>query len=656
MENSGSAWTVKENSGLSIRNGRLKLTDLIDLETLQTLQDNFAYATGVASIITETDGTPITKPGNFCRLCNDIIRKTEKGYANCIKSDAALGKINPSGPMMQPCLSGGLWDGGASICVGNRHIANWLIGQVRNEETPKEKLLEYAAEIGADKAEFEKAVDEVSVMSTGQFRRICSALFVFASHISDLAYKNLALRESENNLAITLDSIGDAVITADDMGRIIRMNPVAEEITGWKKEEASGRPLNEVLVLSDAETGNSAENPAERVLRTHESRSNPGDFVIIDRSGIKKNISENAAPMHNPDGRVSGAVIVFRDVSHQMILEEQLRQSQKMDALGRLAGGVAHDFNNMLAGIQGAADILYRKYRNDRAAEKLIGIILDASERAGSLTSKMLDFSRKGKKESVPVDIHDLILRTVGILERSVDKKVIISTDLSAASYMITGDPSQLQSAILNLGVNARDAMPDGGKICISTAVADISEVTARLFGQDAAPGNYIEIDVSDTGVGIPEDIKMKIFDPFFTTKMSGKGTGLGLSVVYGTVKDHRGVINVYSEAGRGTVFKVYLPLSDSEGRSVARKSREAAGSCRVGRILLVDDELMLRNTGRLILEELGNDVETAEDGVSAVEFVRQREGKGIDLVIMDVIMPNMNGIEAYRLISEQYP
>jgi PAS domain S-box-containing protein len=637
-------------------NDTLRITDLIDLETLQSLQDNFASATGVASIITDPDGTPITKPGNFCRLCNDIIRKTEKGCTNCRKSDAALGQKNPSGPIMQPCLSGGLWDGGASISVGNRHIANWLIGQVRNSETPREKLMLYADEIGADREEFAKAVDEVTVMSTEQFGRVCSALFVFANHISDLAYKNLALRESENNLTATLKSIGDAVITTDERGRITMMNPVAEAITGWSSSDAKDRPVGDILPITDAFTGKPAEDPASVVLRTNAAAAIPKNSVILDRNGVIRHLSDSAAPIHNPDGTISGVVIVLRDVSREMIMEEQLRQSQKMDAIGRLAGGIAHDFNNMLAGIRGAADLLFRKYKNDASSEKLIGIILEAAERAASLTSKMLDFSRKGKKESTPIDMHDLISRAVGILERSVDKKISIESGLDAEQFVISGDPSQLLSVIINLGINARDAMPDGGTIRISTGTVEICRLSTHLIGDNAVPGRYLEICISDTGTGIPRAIREKIFDPFFTTKETGKGTGLGLSVVYGTITDHRGSINVYSEEGRGSVFKIYLPLLSENSKATEPLIREFTGQCRVGRILLVDDEPILRSTGQLMLEELGNEVVSAEDGVQAVAEIDGRNGRGIDLVVMDMIMPNMNGIEAYRRISDAFP
>lgn len=637
--------TIKKTDDLSI-------TDLIDIDTLQKLQDCFADATGVASIITDPNGIPITKPSNFCRLCIDIIRKTEKGLTNCMHSDAELGRMNPTGPIMQPCLSGGLWDGGASITIGNRHIANWLIGQVRNDNISREQVMGYADVIGADREDFGKALDEVTVMSTGQFEKVCSALFIFANHISELAYKNMALNQSERNLSTTLDSIGDAVITTDESMNVMKINPVAEQVTGWSSDDGSGKHLEDILNMLNADTKTPVENPAKIVFDTDKILSVPSGTLLKDRNGNEKPVSYSAAPIHSIDGRISGVVIVFRDESSRMILEEQLRQSQKMEAIGRLAGGVAHDFNNMLCGIQGAADLLYGKHKNDPSSERLISIIIEAVERTSSLTRQMLDFSRVGKRESSSIDIHKLIVSVVSILERSVDKKVTIATELEASGCIIRGDSAQLQSALLNLGINARDAMPRGGIIRISSANIDVEEKYTGYLYPDLATGRYIEISFSDTGVGIPSEIQKRIFDPFFTTKETGKGTGLGLSAVYGTIKDHRGTITVFSEDGYGSVFKIYLPLANGIPANFDRSETFDHERCRIGRILFVDDEPLLRNTGSTLLEAFGNEVITANDGAAAIEIFKNGNSSAFDLIIMDMIMPNMNGVEAYNSIS----
>ena len=310
----------------------IQFADIFNVADLQRMQDLFSDATGVASIITHPDGTPITKPSNFTRLCNDIIRKTEKGCANCFKSDAAIGKLNPEGPIVQPCLSGGLWDGGASITVGGKHIANWLIGQVRNDGLDMDRMVQYADEIGTDRKEFMDALAEVPVMSIGQFEKVSKMLFAFANEISEKAYNNLllkrqidekdkvteALRESQENLYITLHSIGDGVIATDDSGCIVRMNPVAEALCGWKLTDAKGKNLPEVFKIICSETGEPAENPARKVLENRQVVGLANHTVLISKDGNEYQIADSASPIKDQNGNVKGVVLVFSDVTERV--------------------------------------------------------------------------------------------------------------------------------------------------------------------------------------------------------------------------------------------------------------------------------------------------------------------------------------------------
>ncbi len=633
----------------------LKITDLIDLDTLQKLQDSFAEATGVASIITDPAGKPITKPSKFCRLCNEIIRGSEKGLANCMKSDAALGKLNPDGPIMCPCLSGGLWDGGASICVGSLHIANWLVGQIRNEETPKEKLVAYADVIGVDKKLFAEAVDEVKVMPKAQFKSVCDALFIFANQLSDLAYKNMALRESEAKLKTTLDSIGDAVMSIDVHGCIIHMNPVAERLCGWTFSEAKGAEIESVMRLVDASSRETIGNPGLRAIAENAHFEMPSNALLLAKDGSCRMVADSASPIREMDGSASGAVIVFRDVSEQRLLEERVRQGQKMEAVGRLAGGIAHDFNNMLGGILGAAELLQRKTKGgDPSLERLVKIILDATGRAADLTRKLLDFSRKGPRDYATQDMRKVIEGALELLQRGLDKKIKIVREFKAENGFVDGDAAQLQNAILNLGLNARDAMPSGGTLTISTRNVELSSNTSSSISGEALSGPYFELSVADTGTGIPHELQSKLFEPFFTTKEVGKGTGLGLASIYGTVKDHNGAIHVYSEPGAGAVFKIYLPLSKGNPAAVEETVPRDKCSYKIGRILLVDDEPLVRTTCQMILEEHGNEIVCAGDGLEAVEIIKG--DAAFDLIVMDVIMPNLNGREAYERIEELRP
>jgi len=321
----------------------IQFADIINLEDLQRLQDLFADANGVASIITNPDGTPITQPSKFTRLCKDIIRKTEKGCANCYKSDAIIGRQNLSGPIVQTCLSGGLWDAGASISVGGKHIANWLIGQVRNEAIDIQTLLDYADEIKADKKDFQLALSEVPVMSVDQFHKVAKMLYAFANEISGNAYKNLKLKieiaereaiskqlsESKDKLAITLHSIGDGVITKDVDGLVVNLNPMAEKFCGWNLEDAYGKPLTEIFRIINSETREIVSNPVKKVLQTGQIMGLANHTVLISKDGKEYQIADSAAPIKNEAGEIQGVVLVFSDVTEKYLAEDRIRISEK---------------------------------------------------------------------------------------------------------------------------------------------------------------------------------------------------------------------------------------------------------------------------------------------------------------------------------------
>jgi PAS domain S-box-containing protein len=321
----------------------ISFSSILNLADIQHLQDLFADAHGVASIITNPDGTPITKPSNFTRLCDNLIRKTEKGCANCYKSDAVIGRYHPSGAVVQPCLSGGLWDAGASITVGGKHIANWLIGQVRNKQVDEQRMLEYADEIGVNRADFKAALDDVPVMPERQFRKIAELLFVFARELSEKAFSNMQLSrqiaekekanvtllEREENLSITLHSIGDGVISTDSNGLVVRMNPVAEKLCGQTLTEASGKPLGEVFNIVNAISRKAIEDPVKKVLESGEIVGLANHTLLISKTGTEYQISDSAAPIRNKEGVITGVVLVFSDVTKSYIAQKQIRESEE---------------------------------------------------------------------------------------------------------------------------------------------------------------------------------------------------------------------------------------------------------------------------------------------------------------------------------------
>jgi CheY-like chemotaxis protein len=323
-----------------------------------------------------------------------------------------------------------------------------------------------------------------------------------------------------------------------------------------------------------------------------------------------------------------------------------------MTAIGQLAGGIAHDFNNQLAGILGYADMLKEKLENEKHKHYAENI-RTAARRAATLTQQLLAFGRKGKNLSVSVNIHSLIQEVVSLLTHSIDKRISIVKNLHADASIIQGDPSQVQNAILNLAINARDAMDDGGTLTFETEHVTLDDFLGHGEGGTIPPGEYIKLSVSDTGAGIPVDIRHRIFEPFFTTKEQGKGTGMGLAGVYGTIRNHLGSILVESVEGKGTRFDVYLPLQATPYEPGATSGQRCIRG--TGNLLLIDDEIICRELARDLLQDLGYNVITFEDGASALTYYRSNWQR-TDLVILDMVMPKMNGRQTYQAMKEINP
>ncbi|OVE77172.1 hypothetical protein BVX99_03360 [bacterium F16] len=458
---------------------------------------------------------------------------------------------------------------------------------------------------------------------------------------------------SAEDLRITLNSIGDAVIATDEKGRVCRMNPVAEALTGWGTDNSLGLPLSEIYHVVNTKTGEPFTSLQEPTSESGDTTRTLHHGTLLSKDGTEYRINESSAPIRNAHGDMVGSVLVFRDVTEQYELENKLRQSEKLQAVGELAGGIAHDFNNMLAGIIGAAELL--SLQLDSPHRKYLDIIFQSAGRATDLIRKLMSFSRKGDDLAELVDIHQLAAETVTLLERSIDKCISIELNLGAVHSCIMGDSAQLQSAILNLGLNARDAMPEGGVLSITSQNKTLDQNYCHTHSMvDLPPGEYIQISVGDTGAGIPPEFMDRIFEPFFTTKEQGKGTGLGLSTVYGTIQKSRGDIDLESELGKGTVFHLYLPVEKGQC-DVKRPVGDATEFTYNGTILLIEDEAFVREPFTRMLEALGCTVLTAEDGEEGVALYQTRQDE-IDLVFVDMVMPKLNGMDSFRAIRTINP
>ena len=634
--------------------------DLFNIAEIQKLQDQFAEATGVASIITRADGTPITRPSNFCRLCNDIIRRTEKGIENCYYSDAVIGKYNPDGPTVEQCLSGGLWDAGTSISVGGRHVANWLIGQVRNEAQDAERMRKYAREIGVGEEEFLQAFREVPSMSKDQFVRVARALYTLAGQLSNVAYQNVqqarfmsdrkraeeALKESEQLYRTLFEGSMDGVYAVRRDGEITDANPSFLEIFGYTREEMIGMDVHELYF-----------NPADRSKFQDEieKKGSVKDYEVKwrkkDGTGIDGLVTSSV--YLGKDGSIAGYLGIARDVTLRKRLERQVLQAQKMESIGTLAGGIAHDFNNILTVVLGFSELLLveRDERDPFYAD--LQKINQAARNGADLVKRILAFSRKANINPRPLNLNRQIEQAKELLVRTIPKMIEIELALSGDLATVYADPVQIEQVLMNLAVNAKDAMPDGGRLTIETKNVALSEEYCRMY-PGAKPGDYVLLSVSDTGYGMDKETSSRMFEPFFTTKEAGKGTGLGLATVYGIVKQHGGYITCDSELGAGTTFEVYLPIRPTEAKTQTPTGKPTLPEGKE-RILLVDDDESVKELGKRILERSGYTVILSASGKEALDLYEKGSEK-ISLVILDLIMPEMGGVECLERLLKIDP
>lgn len=449
------------------------------------------------------------------------------------------------------------------------------------------------------------------------------------------------LQHLRNYLSNIIDSMPSVLVGVDAKGQVTQWNKTTEKNTGIAAELAYGRPLPEVFPEMMEQMEGITQAIKAREVKRIVRNPRPLDTGIHYEDLTFYPLIANG---------VDGAVIRIDDVTKEYELELELSHSRKMDAIGQLAGGVAHDFNNMLSGILGAVQLLKtRQVDPDEKNLEYISIIEKASLRAADLTEKLLVFGRKGAVVSTSIDIQLLIEDTVAILNRTIDKRISISVQKGADNTFLIGDSSALQNAFLNLGINASHSMPDGGKIEIETKNIWLNRKFCDENSFEIEPGEYIQIAVRDSGSGIAQENLQKIFEPFFTTKEMGEGLGLGLSAVYGTVKDHHGLITVFSEVGTGTTFYLMLPSSEIQEHVQEKPAEIISGSAT---ILLVDDEDIIRTTGKHLLEEMGYTILLAENGMDAVDVFSMHRDK-IDLVIMDMVMPVMDGRDSIRKLRK---
>jgi signal transduction histidine kinase len=423
-----------------------------------------------------------------------------------------------------------------------------------------------------------------------------------------------ALRASREWFTSILQSIEEAVIARDADGAIRYMNAAAERLTGWREEEAKGRPLEEVAAALDAPS------------------SAPGNFEAR-RIDLGMRLQDR-----------EGDVVAYRDVTRLRELESRLMQKHKMEAVGQLAGGIAHDFNNLLTAIIGFSNLLKAKLRPEDPLQEDVQLILQSGERAADLTRQLLAFSRRQPLVLTDQDLGALARNMDKLLRRVLGERVELATEGDPELWMVQADAGQMEQVILNLAVNARDAMPEGGRLVIQTRNAPLGD-GAPAHGERVPPGDYVMLSVSDTGAGMDAEVLPRIFEPFFTTKGPGEGTGMGLATVHGIVKQSGGFVDVRSERGRGTEFRIYLPAIRA-ARQPAHLEGAPEGSGAAGggeTLLVVDDERIVRAFMCEALSGRGYRVLEADGPDKALEIISRSPGE-VRLLLTDVAMPGMQG------------
>jgi PAS domain S-box-containing protein len=457
--------------------------------------------------------------------------------------------------------------------------------------------------------------------------------------------KTRELRDSQNRMALIVDSSQDAIIGKNLDGIVTHWNKGAEHIYGYTAQEMIGRSIT---TLAPKDRVDEIPNILKKI-RAGE-RVEYFESVRVTKDGKSLNVSIAVSPIFDAEGKVVGASTIARNITSQKRVEDQLRQSQKMEAVGRLAGGVAHDFNNLLGIVTACSELLRDRVSGDSL--EYIDNIREAAKRGASLTRQLLAFSRRQPVKMQVLDLNERLKDVSKLLRPLMGDDVEIVLAPRSATAIVEADAGQLDQIVINLAVNARDAMPRGGRLIIETSVFDFDESFAREHTM--AAGRYVMLAISDNGVGMDEATRSRIFEPFFTTKEIGKGSGLGLATVYGIVAQSGGHVWVYSEVGHGTTFKIYLPSAEHKLGMASEAKAEGLPPRREGlTILLAEDDPLMRRLTRKMLEEHGYKVLEAVDGEAALKVIRSQP---IDLILTDVVMKGMNGPELVLRLIDSHP
>jgi len=650
--------------------GRHGIEELLDLARLRDLFEKFSRATGFPVGLVEYPSLrPLIATG-WRDICTKFHRSCPAAAAACARSDADLfGRPALHGAMNVARCEHGLVDCATPIFVEGKQIAALGTGQVLLEAPDLDRFRQRARELGFEEDEYLAEVAKVPIVDEARLKEVASFLaemavvisqssqakLIWEREVADRKRAEASLRESEERYRTLFEGAVEGIMLGDlESKAILYANPSACDMFGFTCEEMLARSvfdlhpkdgLPKVLAAFEAQArGELTLAPELPCLRKD------GSVFYADittRPVVLGGRPVNLGFITNVDAR-------RRDREERRSLREQLIIAQKMEAIGRLAGGVAHDFNNLLSVIVGSADLGLRRTAASDPLHRDLQHILKAGERAAALTRQLLAFSRKQPMHLESIDLNHIVSRMEVILRRTIREDIEFVSTLAPELGAVRADAGQIEQVIMNLAVNARDAMPHGGRLTIATAQAEIGESQAELL-VGLEPGPCVILSVSDTGCGMDEETRSHLFEPFFTTKDPGKGTGLGLSTVYGIVKQFGGAISVRSEPSKGSTFEIFLPRAGEPARirnEPLASFRPASGT---ETILVVEDDDGVRELSARILASAGYSVHTAANAGEALLVSEQLDG-AIDLMLTDAVMPRMHGAALAERLSRLCP
>lgn len=651
----------------------LDLKSIINIDEVQSIMDDFHYLTNMVTAILDMKGEVIESTG-WQDICTKFHRVHLETSHNCTKSDLYLSKNLKPGEYVDYKCKNGLWDVVTPLYVGTNHLGNIFTGQFfyDDDEIDEDFFIKQAEKYGFDKEPYLDAFKNIPRYNKETIDHLMSFLVKFTTYISKISFSNLqlekeikkrkraenALKESEAHMRSLIDSLPDLVWLKDTNGVYLSCNSKFERLFGAKKKDIIGKSDYDFV---DEKLADFFRKNDEIAMAAGKPCINEEEVTYAD-DGHTELLETIKSPMHNFEGKLIGVLGVGRDITERRKNEEErtklktdLQQAQKMESVGRLAGGVAHDFNNMLSIIMGNTDMLLEDIDSLNPGIENLQEIQKAAKRSANLTRQLLAFARKQTIAPKVLNFNDAVDGMLKMLSRLIGEDIELAWLPFKQLWPVKIDPSQIDQVLANFCVNARDAIKSVGKVTIETENVSFD----KAYCHDHAgfkPGDYVVMAFSDDGCGMDNETLKYLFEPFFTTKENGRGTGLGLATVYGIVKQNKGFINVYSEPGQGTTFKIYFPRYNQTTTIVEKTNTRKTAKTGNETILLVEDEKAILRTTSMILKRLGYKVLSASTPGKAIEIIEELASKDIDLLITDVVMPQMNGRDLSKKILQSCP